>query len=85
MYALVVLEKMKATIVLTDINNIDWEDKSIIDNTEIEENEYLLEDIISVYDTVEKTHTKVKVNELSTDIHQIIINKKLYVPLHVLR
>jgi len=85
MYALIVLEKMKATIVLTDINNIDWENKSIIDNTEIEENEYLLEDIISVYDTVEKKHIKVKVKDLSTDIHQIIINKKLFIPLHVLK
>jgi len=85
MYALIVLEKMKATIVLTDINNINWEDKSIIDNTEIEENEYLLEDVVSVYDTIEKKHINIKVNELSTDVHQIIINKRLYVPLHVLK
>ncbi len=85
MYALVVLEKMKATIILTEINNIDWEDKSIIDNTQIEETNYLLDDKISVYDTVNKRHLKVTVNELSTDIHQIIIDKKLFIPLHVLK
>ena len=85
MYALVVLEKMKSTIILTEINNIDWKDKSIIDNTQIEETNYLLDDKISVYDTVNKRHLKVKVNELSTDIHQIIIDKKLFIPLHVLK
>lgn len=84
MKALVILDKKRASIVVTELNNIDWEDKTVIDNSEIEEIECLLDDTISVYDIEKKKSSKIKVNDLRTDKHQIIINKKLFVVLHVL-
>ncbi len=84
MNALVIIDKKKASVIYTDINNIDWESKSIINNIDIEEKELLLEDTIDVYDILLRLHIKVKVKNLSTDRHHILINKKLFVPLHIL-
>ena len=85
MKAIVILDKKRATVVMTELNNIDWLDKSIIDNTAIQELEYLLDDTISVYDIDKKKSVEIKVNELRTEKHQMIIDKKLFVALHVLK
>jgi hypothetical protein len=84
MKALVILDKKKASIVYTDINNIDWDDKSIINNEDIDEREFLLEDVINVYDIVLRKSIKIKVKDLSTERHQLIMNKRLFVTLHVI-
>lgn len=85
MNAIVFLNKKKATIILTEVNNIDWEEKELIDVSDIDEIEYLLDDTISVFDIEQNKSTKIKVNDLNEEKHQLIIDKKRFVALHVLK
>lgn len=85
MNAIVILDKKKANIVLTNIDNIDWEDKTIINNSDIDELELLLDDTVSIFDIERNSSMKIKVNYLDTDKHQLIINKKRFIALHILK
>ena len=85
MNAIVILDKKQVSIILTEVNNIDWEEKEIIDVADIEEIKYLLDDTISVFDIQKNESIMIKVNDIKEDKHQIIIDKKRFVALHVLK
>ena len=85
MNAIVILDKKQVSIILTEVNNIDWEEKEIIDVADIEEIKYLLDDTISVFDIQKNKSIMIKVNDIEEDKHQIIIDKKRFVALHVLK
>lgn len=85
MNAIVILDKKQVSIILTEVNNIDWEEKEIIDVDDIEEMKYLLDDTISVFDIQKNKSIKIKVNDIKEDKHQLIIDKKRFVTLHVLK
>ena len=84
MYAIVKINKKKASVIITEIDNINWEDKEIIDNSELMEKEYYLEDIIVVWDILNRRKRTIKVINLDTNNHRIIIEKKMYLTLNVI-
>jgi|AntRauTorckE6833_2_1112554.scaffolds.fasta_scaffold02336_12 hypothetical protein len=85
MKAIVILNKKSGKVVMTKSDNIDWLTKTIIDSSEIEEIEYLLDDSIYAYDIESKKSIKIKVNDLQTKRHQIIRDNKLFIALHILK
>jgi len=85
MNAIVILNKRCGTLIYTPVNNIDWVDKQIIDSTDIIEQEYVLNDTIQVFDIEKNLSDNVRVNDLDTSKHQLIIDKKRFVTLHILK
>lgn len=85
MYAIVEIKKLKGSLVLTDVSNIDWTTKEVIDKSEIIENDYYLDDNINVWDIRDKKVHMIKVKEIDTYNHRVILNKNMYLALHLLR
>lgn len=84
MYAVVEFRRLRGSLILTDVSNIDWTTKEIIDQSDLIENNHYLDDNIKVWDLRDKRVHMIKVKDIDTYNHRVIIKKKMYLALHLL-
>lgn len=78
------VERLRVNLVLTQSDNIDWSDKSIIDLSKLKEMQFNSEQIVVAINRFTKQIDKIKISELNLEHHQIIFGSKRWVPLHKL-
>lgn len=80
----IIFENKTVNVILTQVNNIDWVDKTVINSEGIDELNYLSETTIKIFDIIKRVSVDIKVSKLNQDKHQVIIDGKLYVVLHII-
>lgn len=80
----IIFENKTVNVILTQVNNVDWVDKTVINSEGIDELNYLSETTIKIFDIIKRVSVDIKVSKLNQDKHQVIIDGKLYVVLHII-
>lgn len=76
------LEKLTVNLILTQSDNIDWSDKSIIDLSKLKEMQFGCDQIVVAINRYTKQIEKIKIGSLNLEQHQLIFGTKRWVPLH---
>lgn len=71
-------------LTLTEINNVDMENRCVIDNSKVFIMTFNDHDIISVFDVIENERITIDIENVSLYDNRLIINEKLYHILHML-
>jgi len=81
-WCLTKVEKLKINLILTQTDNIDWSDKSIIDMTKLKEMEFNHDQVVVAINRYTKKIEKIEINSINMEHHQIVFGTKRWVPLH---
>lgn len=82
---LIEIEKVYVNLILTDCDNIDWNDKSIIDISKLKDFKMKRNQELFIIDRENISEIKkIKVKDLNIKNHQIILGEKRWIPLHII-
>lgn len=71
-------------LTLTEINNVDMENRCVIDNSKVFIMNFNDHDSISVFDVVKNEQISIDISDVSLYANRLVMNEKLYHILHML-
>ncbi len=82
---LIEIERVYVNLILTDSDNIDWSDKSVIDISKLFDFKMKRNQELTIVDRDNTNELrKIKVKDLDIKSHQIILGTKRWIPLHLI-
>lgn len=84
MICFVQIEKVYLNLIMTDSDNIDWNDKSIIDVSKLKDIKIKREQQVMVVDRQINEVKTILVKDIDLKSHQIVLGAKRWIPLHII-